>query len=74
MGRDGSIIHEYLKNKYKNIFLLDNLEEVFLSLQDKPRANAFNLILAPGCQSMDQFKDFQSRGSVFTGLIEKYYE
>jgi UDP-N-acetylmuramoylalanine--D-glutamate ligase len=74
IGRDGSIIHEYLKNKYKNIFLLDNLEEVFLSLQDKPRANPFNLILAPGCQSMDQFKDFQGRGSVFTSLIEKYYK
>ena len=75
MGRDGCLIYDYLKDVY-NCQLFNNLndvmEKIFYDLSQDDQYN-INIILAPGCQSFDQFKNFEERGELFVKLIKNKY-
>jgi UDP-N-acetylmuramoylalanine--D-glutamate ligase len=71
-GKDGPKIYEFLKSKYDKIVLKDNLEEIIKEIQKdlQEEKEIINVLLTPGCQSFDQFKDFEHRGITFKTLIE----
>jgi UDP-N-acetylmuramoylalanine--D-glutamate ligase len=76
MGQDGPIIYEHIKDYYPHCILLDNLSQVMVKIHEdltKEGDGATNIILAPGCQSLDQFKNFEQRGNYFVEIIKNMY-
>ncbi len=51
--------------------LFNNLEEIFKYL--KKIKDEYYVIFSPGCDSHDQFKNFEDRGNYYELLIDKYF-
>lgn len=73
-GKDKEILGSFLKNHYSTVKIFNNLEEIMesipMDLKSEPLL-PINVLLTPGCQSLDQFKDFEHRGKVFVDLCLK---
>lgn len=66
-GRDAAQIQGMLQTGE----VFGTLQEAFAAAAKAAQPNE-TVILAPGCASMDQFKDFRERGDVFTQLAQKW--
>jgi UDP-N-acetylmuramoylalanine--D-glutamate ligase len=69
-GRDKFIMAKDIENiiEYE---IFDNLENAFETAYKDARIyeNDVNILLAPACSSLDQFKNFEERGDLFKKLV-----
>ena len=72
-GRDKKLIANALDGL--EITICEDLEEAFNKSYNfaKDISEESNILLAPACASMDQFKNFEERGNRFKGLIKIHH-
>ena len=75
-GIDKIILHEAFKN-YVSTEIFNTLEQALkAAIKDavQDHSEQKNILLAPLCSSLDQFKNFEERGDVFTQLTKNYLD
>jgi UDP-N-acetylmuramoylalanine--D-glutamate ligase len=69
-GRDAQDLNERLGGRHP---VAETMEEAFQdAVRNAKRGEV--IMLAPGCASMDQFRDFEDRGNVFRNIAKEWLE
>ena len=62
-----------LENNYKEIYLVDNMDEA-VDLAYKLSEKKDNILLSPACASWDMYKNFEERGIHFKSIVNRLKE
>ena len=72
IGKSSKEIYKQIKNDI-NSKITNNIEnsinEIFMDIKNKNSKST--ILLAPGCTSFDQFKNFEERGHIFKKIIKE---
>jgi UDP-N-acetylmuramoylalanine--D-glutamate ligase len=70
-GRDRQLLHELLRERgYENCQMADDLGSAFHWCAEGSKPGD-NILLSPGCASLDQFRDYAERGETFCKLARE---
>jgi UDP-N-acetylmuramoylalanine--D-glutamate ligase len=69
-GRDAAAVRKQLADDWP---VFETMEEAFQAAVRNAKAGEV-IMLAPGCASMDQFRDFEDRGNVFRSIAKEWLE